>query len=156
MKKIPLRKRDGSIRAYALVDAADFPSLQGYRWHLCNGYVARKNSLQQNVYMHRELLGLSSGDGLEGDHKNRNKLDNRRSNLRVGGLPDNRQNLAASGYQTWAGRKTSSKYRGVSVCESGRWRAYAKGKHLGRYDSEEEAARVAAAARAEAMPWTMN
>lgn len=65
---IPLSARDGSIRAYAIVDATDAHWINQWRWHLDKGY-ARRNEWRDGkciaILLHRELLGLRSGDGLE-------------------------------------------------------------------------------------------
>ena len=38
--RIPLRARDGSIRAYALIDADDLQKIEKHRWHIAGGYAA--------------------------------------------------------------------------------------------------------------------
>lgn len=102
--------------------------------------------------MHRELLGLAHGDKREADHVNRNKLDNRRSNLRIVTRAQNKQNL-----DSYAGG--TSKHRGVSWNVS-REQWVARGRlngtvHvLGEYEREQDAAAVAAAWRREHMPFS--
>ena len=62
-------------------------------------YVVR-SSWKLTHYLHREVLGLTPGDGLETDHRNGDRLDNRRSNLRVATRAQNAQNVPArSGYR---------------------------------------------------------
>ncbi len=74
------------------------------------------------------------------DHINGDKLDNRRRNLRICGPHENNANRASvSG--------TSSRFKGVTWDKSReKWMAaiaaYGKSKTLGRFDSEEEAARA--------------
>jgi hypothetical protein len=102
--------------------------------------------------MHRELLGLSPGDGLYVDHINRNRRDNRRSNLRVVTKAQQQQNLSGR-------RGTSSRYRGVYLnWQTGGWVAQGllEGKrvNLGTYDSELLAARVAADHRRKHLPYS--
>ncbi len=86
--RMPLRARDGTIRAYAIVDARDV-GLAIHRWHLSNDEYAHRRTSRTDgkrvvLALHREVLGLVPGDGLEGDHINlRNRLDCRRSNLRI-------------------------------------------------------------------------
>ena len=157
MKRIPLRSRDGSIKAYAKVDDSDYESLSQYTWHERDGYVGRTSYVgggKETILMHRQLHGLLPGDNMQVDHKNGNGLDNRRSNLRVGTGALNSQNLKPR-------RNTSSAYRGVSWDKnSSKWVAYIrlnqKKRHLGSFDDEVEAATVAAAARKRAMKWTNN
>jgi hypothetical protein len=103
--------------------------------------------------MHRLILGLSPGDGLCADHINRNKLDNRRSNLRIVPPTANTQNMVRHG--------GTSPYRGVHWAKAERrWRAQisknGKGIALGYYDDEIEAARAAQRARLELMPYAVE
>lgn len=111
-----LRLRDGTV---VTVDAADVPALFGFRWYPQGaGYVVRWDpERKRQVYMHRALLDAPAG--YEVDHINRNKLDNRRSNLR---LATRRQNNANNG----VARNNSSGYRGVSRNNRNGllWRAY--------------------------------
>lgn len=146
---IPLRAMDGSIRAYAIVDEADATWADQWRWcRDASGYAVRTTRIDgrtRTVKIHRELLGLSHGDPLEGDHINRNKLDNRRSNLRAASRRINGQNMPS---QTG----TTSRYRGVSLeSRTGHWVAQVttggQGIRLGCFTTEEEAAEVARSAR---------
>lgn len=146
-----------------LVDDADYDELAKHRWILSgHGYavtflpgVGRRGRGVKGAgryeTLHRLLLELQPGDGLVIDHINGDKLDNQRANLHVGTQSENLQNRPY-GY----GR---SRYRGVGWDESRqKWIASAKlpgmrsSKFLGRFDDEEEAARVVAAYRAEHMP----
>lgn len=151
---VPLRARDGSVRTWALLDARD-GHLAEKRWHRTGGgYAARydakeyaESGKRTAVYMHREVLGVTD-PALQVDHINRDRLDNRRENLRV--LPAARfqaQNMSSS-------QGATSGHRGVSWDRArGKWRATAmverKNYDLGRYETEAEAAAVAAAFRAE-------
>jgi AP2 domain len=158
MGRIPLRARDGSVRAWALVDDADFAWLNQWRWCLdSDGYAVRTTPRKvgkRTIRMHRQILGLERGDPRQGDHKNRNKFDCRRSNLRIAerGQADNQQNHA-----THANNKSG--YRGVSY-DKGRskWMACVKLKdrthNLGRFDTAEEADATVKAFRAEHMPFS--
>lgn len=155
---IPLRARDGSVRAYAIVDAADADWVNQWRWCLDgNGYASRgvrHSGRTRQFQLHRELLGLTRGDGFEGDHIDRNHLNCRRYNLRVVRRPGNTQNKSS-----YAG--STSAYRGVSwTADRGRWQAQiqvnGKKTHLGFFSDEHEAAEVARAARVRMMPFATN
>jgi hypothetical protein len=79
--QIPILNRDGSVRAYAIVDAADAEWASQWAWGISNGYARRgkrRDGKPASVYMHCELLGKPSKNGLEVDHISRNRLDNRR------------------------------------------------------------------------------
>lgn len=70
-------KLSGDTGAEALVDAEDYDKLSTHAWFLnYNGYA--RNS--KRGYMHRVVLDAPKGSMV--DHINRNKLDNRKSNLR--------------------------------------------------------------------------
>lgn len=87
MKRIPLTQNQ-----VALVDDEDYERLSQFKWHahykpLANRFIAQRHLPQQGMSrpittMHREILGPIP-DGQEIDHKNRDTLDNRRSNLRI-------------------------------------------------------------------------
>jgi hypothetical protein len=156
--KIPLCAKDGSIRAYALVDAADEQWVSQWRWHLnAQGYAARQMPIsksakqrRQSIRLHRALLGLTPGDGLEGDHKDLDRLNCRRSNLRIVTKTGNRQNRDAL-------RGSTSTHRGVSWDSRARkWIAQVsiggKNRVLGRFSDELEAAEIAKTARVRFMP----
>jgi hypothetical protein len=117
-----------------------------------DGYARRNAQVEgkkTTVLMHREILGLVPGDGLQVDHINGNRLDNCRENLRICTHAQNHQN-----YHTRL-------YRGVAWCAArNRWQAQAKldGKNhwLGYFATEEEAAAVAAAWRRQHMPYSSD
>lgn len=137
-----------------LLDLEDWLQARRHKWHAIKGYPARwkvePGKARVKVFLHRELLGLLPGDGQGVDHINGNPLDNRRANLRLCTQAENLQNRRAA-------PTGSSRFRGVSLVR-GKWESHAKlnGKqhYLGRYDDEEEAGAVAAAWRAEHMPFS--
>ncbi len=85
--------------------------------------------------MHRMLL--NAPNGVQVDHINLNKLDNRKCNLR---LADNSQNQANQPKY----RRSTSKYKGVYRNKrSGTFTAKIfVTRYLGTFDSEEDAARA--------------
>lgn len=137
----------------AHVDPQDYPRLAIHRWRLDGGGYAQRHDRTtrgRSVSMHREVLGPDC-EGLEVDHINRNKLDNRRANLRTATRRENQQNVAAIG--------GTSRYRGV-VRRGGRWIAVVqldgKQNYLGTFDSERAAALAANDFRAEHMPFAVS
>jgi hypothetical protein len=148
--RIPLFARDGSIKDHTIIDAADIAWASQYRWYLSTkGYVV----CGQGVYLHRELLGLAPGDGLFGDHKGMNPLDNRRSQLRPLTPEESPQNTPA--------RPRSSEYRGVAWVGGTRpWVAYCSvgGVQVYRetFTDEHEAADAAREARRQFLPFATN
>jgi hypothetical protein len=151
--KLPLRWRDGMVRAYALVDEEDFERLGHHRWCMdSKGYVYRHPSPKTAIRLHREILGLKRGDP-DLDHENGNKLDNRRSNLRPATDSENGQNRGLEG--------GTSRHRGVVFYKrTGKWMAQAslngKHYHLGYFDDEDDAGRAAQAFHDEYMPYATD
>lgn len=100
------------------------------------------------ILLHRWILNLKPGDRMIGDHRNGDRLNNRRSNLRVVNPSGSSQNVAGRG---------KSKFRGVHPAKSGRWTARVKyrGKNymLGTFATEEAAAQAADTKRRELMPF---
>lgn len=140
MKKIKLTQGK-----YAIVDDRDYEELNKFSWHYAGGYARRNKRLSNGkrriVFMHRELMNTPSG--YETDHINGNRLDNRRSNLRVVTKSQNQRNAIA--------RKGTSKYKGVSFHKTkrhktGYWiaRIQVDGKvnRLGYFKSEVDAAKA--------------
>lgn len=91
MKKIPLTQGK-----FAIVDNEDFYELSRYKWHFNSGYAVRsiydksENGRQKVIAMHRVIAGTQPG--MDTDHINHDKLDNRRSNLRACSSSENQQN----------------------------------------------------------------
>lgn len=123
----------------AIVDAEDYKEISRHKWaYHCNGYAFRSkwvNGKNHCILMHRVIAGTPSKKVT--DHINGNKLDNRRSNLRVCTIAENLYNQ---------GLRTDNKSgtRGVSWDSRRRlWRARAnkfrKEHHIGRFSTLEEA-----------------
>lgn len=86
MIKIPLFGRLG-VGKYALVDDADAALLNGFKFYVGTsngGYPTSSFDKNTSKYLHRLMhhFILPKQEGVEVDHINRNKLDNRRCNLR--------------------------------------------------------------------------
>ena len=132
MKEIVLTK--GKV---ALVDNDDFEMVSKKKWRFIErkdgtGYASRtegKVGERFEWYMHWEIIGKPS-NGLVVDHINRNKLDNRKENLRVITHRENLRNTdrAFSGAYRTKGKKYFSMIG-------------SKGKYiyLGTFDSKEDA-----------------
>jgi hypothetical protein len=154
---VPLANRTRQIVAYALIDAQDAP-LAEHRWYLDAGHAARggkpyarRTVRQKGIYLHREVLALDPDDPRKGDHINGDTLDCRKANLRIVTVAENAQNQGSRG--------GSSEHRGVTWDKArGLWMATAmlNGKRttIGRFVTEGEAAKAAAAWRAEHMPFS--
>lgn len=167
MPVIPIYRGRGKaavVVAYTVVDEGDFENLSGYRWTLCSdGYAVRSQTVAPyrslTVRMHREIVGLDHGDEREADHKDRDRLNNRRSNLRIVLRAANRQNQSAHRTSPFGPR--TSRHRGVSWDKRLRnWHACCstggKTHHIGRFDNEQDAARAASEYRAQHMPYATS
>lgn len=123
----------------ALVDDEDYERINAHKWHVSSGYAVRRIApLAPTIRMHREVL--SAPENMQVDHINRNRLDNRRSNLRIATKAENLRNKVI--YQN-----NKSGYRGVCwKTRDKKWAAQIninqKRKHLGFFSSAEEAARA--------------
>jgi len=112
MKRIKL-----SSGKYTLVDNDDFDWLSKWKWSF-DGNCASRNEYStgkaKKIYMHRLIMDFP--ENMEIDHKNRNRLDNRRSNLRICNRSQNCTNRLAT-------TKGISGYRGVTKRPNGKWQA---------------------------------
>lgn len=127
-----------------LIDKADALLIISHTWSVrSTGYAATnvrdpRTKRGGIMYMHRLITGAEAGTQV--DHINRNRLDNRRCNLRTCTIQENRWNTARS-------RAGVSKYTGVYLDRrTGRWIANISVRnrhvHIGVFDSESEAARA--------------
>lgn len=136
MKKIELRKN-----LYALVDDEDYEELSKYSWHLnSQGYAerltSRKEIKRKALSMHRQIFNFPKSLI---DHRNGNKLDNRRRNLRMCSKSENTIN-------TGIRKDNTSGIKGVYFCKkTNKWVAEIiknKKKYwIGRFENKLEAAK---------------
>lgn len=103
----------------ALIDDCD-SKFAKFKWYVTRqGYVIRYHNYHGRTRLHNELLGISSRITLI-DHINRNKLDNRRENLRICNKAQNTINSPAN-------KNNTSGYKGVTFCKkNGKWKAQLK------------------------------
>lgn len=141
MKEIPLTQGKA-----ALVDDADYEWLMQWKWHFgASGYAIRcvRKGGRQTIRLHRIII--NAPNGMEVDHINRDRLDCRRSNLRVVSRAQNQHN---AGKHTRKNQGAcSSQYKGVSWRKARKvWVAgiglNRKWIYLGFFNSEIEAARA--------------
>src|ERR1700693_6226684 len=121
MKYIPL-----TLGLTAIVDDEDFAWLSKHKWHaIKKGYAVRSESRRdctdrprRAIYMHVEIakkMGLDTSHMV--DHRNLDKADNQRQNLRPATATQNAVNSQIS-------LRNKSGYRGVSMApNSQKWRA---------------------------------
>ena len=132
-----------------LYDECDHELVNKHRWHISHdGYVrtaiADGNGVWRTRLMHRMILKIFDTN-VQVDHKNHNRRDNRRENIRTCTKSENQKNISPRG---------KSKYLGVSYdsyITSGIRYTYivvqikmkdGKKKKLRGFSTEEEAAKV--------------
>ncbi len=128
---------------FATVDPDDYEWLNGFRWHAtCSRgrYYAATVIGGRSISMHR--LIMNPPPDMWVDHKSTDRLDNRRSNLRIVTPTQNRHNSRSCARR---GRRRSSQYVGVTR-RGDKWRVKitheGKEHFLGCFDDEVEAAKA--------------
>jgi hypothetical protein len=102
---------------FALVDEGDFLILNAHRWSEYKGYShrsSREDGICIRYSMHREII--NAPPGVEVDHINGDRLDNRRSNLRLATRAQNAANKVNR-------LGSISGYRGVFPTRGGKWQS---------------------------------
>jgi len=129
----------------ALVDDADYVEINRFKWHAIHvkgrWYAARNIGIRQNRRKHRMHTVLLGFLGV--DHVNGDGLDNQRANLRAANQSENVANARKQSY--YRGLPTSSRFKGVHLLKHVKLRPWAvqiKGKHVGTFATEVEAARA--------------
>lgn len=133
VRVIPLRSRKGETH-YVFCSEEDYEFLNQFPWHFNHGYARNKRL----GCMHRiiaEKMGLDLSKEI--DHRDRNKLNNLRSNLRIATHQENMRNHSIrsdnlSSYPGVSLRRTTNKWM-VRINILG------KRKHLGHFKTFEEA-----------------
>lgn len=135
-RKLPLTNG-----GFALVDEEDFLRFSRRSWRTNRAGYARATTTvgrkaerkTASFLLHRLVLGASPGQWI--DHINRDKLDNRRANLRLATVSQNTANHPGYGH--------SSRYKGVTWNKRARrWQVAVQHRYVGVFASEEDAARA--------------
>lgn len=120
---IDLYDKQYNIIAKAIIDKEDIDKIKNIKWRLnCNGYVV--NNSKVSIFLHRRILDTNELV----DHKDGNRLNNRKNNLRIATKSQNQMNV---------------NYKGIYLYNNDRWLAKIKlnGKqvHIGIFNYKEEA-----------------
>lgn len=116
----------------AIIDKEDFERVSKYKWCAVKStkdgeYYAsaaaskfkKKIKGFRTIRLHRFIMGLDVGDPFEVDHKNLNKLDNRKCNLRLCSKSQNGSNRVDI--------QSSSGFKGVKINKKlNKWEAWIK------------------------------
>lgn len=119
---------EGNIKVKAKVDKDNVEELKRYSFRYEKDKYIKTFKNKKTIYLHQLVVGKE--DGLEVDHINRDKLDNRKSNLRIVDRKTNANNIA---------RKENS---GITKKNRNLTKPYClkvKGKYIGYYATLEEA-----------------
>jgi len=130
---------------FALVDDEDYDRLVAMgKWHVCAGYASKAGKKSQGqqgmcIYMHRFIM--SAQKGVEIDHINGDRLDNRKCNLRLCSHLENLKN------QPTARKNNTSGFKGVCWNKVlNKWQSNimlnGKSTHLGVFMCKIEAAKA--------------
>jgi hypothetical protein len=138
---------------FALVDDEDYDYLNQWKWYAYKvkyGYYAARtsyiNSKKKMIFMHRIILNTSNG--ILVDHINHNGLDNQRLNLRNCTKSQNARNKNPYGKSKYLGVTCSYRLnkrinkKGLKKYISAAIVVDKKRQYLGRFKTEEDAARA--------------
>lgn len=130
-----------------IIDTDDFEKVKNYCWYISSqGYVCAnsRNGNSKRLNIHRIVMDAKKGDLV--DHKNWNKLDNRKSNLRLASKSQNNTNIKLKSNNTTG-------YPGITMNKSGSYvvRISQNGTriYLGTYKNFEDAVKVRRSAEIE-------
>lgn len=123
-----------------LIDQEDQELLSQFSWSLHSEGYAQTIIGRRTVLMHRLVMGVLDNPSVEVDHKFHNRLDNRKSQLRICSHSENRRNSRKLSPAT-------SSFKGVYFeSERGLYHAQIglgdKVKNLGRYHNEKMAGKA--------------
>jgi hypothetical protein len=126
-------------KKFTLVDEDDYQKFSRHTWRVTSEGYAARGIVRGILYLHREIIKAKKGPAV--DHINRNKLDNRKINLRICSYGQNIQRRGK--FKS----NSTSKYKGVHWSEARkRWIAQIhiqyKNINLGRFKTEADAARA--------------
>lgn len=113
-----------------IVDDEVYEDVSNYKWCKSGGGYVSTWVKGKTVYMHRLIMDVPNDFVV--DHINGNTLDNRKENLRVCTKKENLRNRKLS-------KNNKVGYKGVWL-NGGRYQAAIVKKHLGAFDTAEDAA----------------
>lgn len=127
---------------FAIIDIEDYDKISSYSWHIgVHGYVISKVNKNHRVFMHRIINNTPSG--MDTDHINGIRHDNRKCNLRTADKHINQLNRGMT-------KRNTTGYKGVTITRYGFFQAqikiHQKNLYLGTYKDPVSAAIVYAMA----------
>jgi len=134
--EIPIQS--GTIKTVTKCLASDYDLIKCHKWHFTLGY-AKTQANGTSLGMHRLIMGVTN-PRMVVDHINHDKLDNRRSNLRVVTRGANNQNKSKIVTES-----STSKFKGVykrTFSHKSLYLASCGNFYTESFESEEDAARA--------------
>lgn len=134
--EIVLYDKQGNEKCRVLIDNEDIQMLKEYTWYLHkNGYIISNTGSKNGIKIHRLIMNAPEDKVV--DHISHNKLDNRKSNLRICTQSENTMNKSKH-------KNNTSGVTGVGWYKKyNKWRARIdvnkKSILLGYFDTYEEA-----------------
>lgn len=133
--EVIIRNRKGDIIAAAIIDIDMVELISQYKWNLSGGY-ARTMIDGHGVFMHKVIMN-DIDNKFTIDHINRNRLDNRKNNLRYATIQENSFNQSI--YKNNTSGVASVRYNK----NKNKWEAdiqiHRKRIYLGAFKTKEEA-----------------
>ncbi len=122
MKYLPISKKNVGHIGNLVIDDQDYEDIRQFNWMVSkDGYAQRSRSKHEAgkvELLHRRIMDINDPT-IFVDHKNENKLDNRRGNLRLSNKQQNGRNISK------VSPKHNNPHRGISWHkETETWRAY--------------------------------
>jgi len=121
-----------------LYDSRDQKKISRFTWSLHSKGYAMTSLKGKSILMHRLILGIIDRPDIETDHKFHNRLDNRRSKIRVCSHSENRRNSRKimPGSSIYKGVYRDGKFYHSQIMQGHRV------INLGRFYSEKTAAKI--------------
>ena len=126
MRLLALTGKNGQGKS-VILDDDDYKKFKNLKWYMSDTGYAMSTNHGEHVRLHRLIMNCP--EGLVVDHLNGNKLDCRKSNMRVCTQKENTMNI--HGTKGYCYDKSKNK-----------WMVRYKNKFYGRYSTEEEAKRA--------------
>ena len=97
--EIVLYDKKGKETARTVIDINNVEKIKAHKWHLAKGYVAT-SLREKNVLLQNMIMNLNSSREQMVDHKDRNTLNNRKSNYRFCTNTENSRNSSKPKHNT--------------------------------------------------------
>lgn len=139
MKRFAVKNQQGE-RFVFTVDDEDVPIVLAHQWRArqfrSGVYIVTGPGCGPLIRLHQLIMGEPPSDNHRVDHKDRDTMNNQKTNLRWSTHTGN----MANGHKYKNGR--TSRFKGVSKSKRTKWRAKVSTKPIGYFDTEVEAARA--------------